>query len=192
MAAGGAALGKFSRYAEPGHSGLGDSLLKRGPEKYENMREAEAAGGEIPDRAPLPAQGLRQLRHLMRCFRTPLVRRQLLLPRSLYWDTRLQGVDPARACGSGITNKRLSSGQMIPLCCRPALSHFLPSPLRSAFKGARSARPSVLMAALSGARPPRDAALRGAALLGAPRPQPSTRRLSRGCRGASNAGAQAS
>lgn len=60
MAAGGAALGKFSRYAEPGHSGLGDSLLKRGPEKYENMREAEAAGGEILDRAPLPAQGLRQ------------------------------------------------------------------------------------------------------------------------------------
>ncbi|XP_016018746.2 deoxyuridine 5'-triphosphate nucleotidohydrolase, mitochondrial isoform X2 [Rousettus aegyptiacus] len=73
---------------------------------------------------------------------------------------------------------------MIPLCCRPALSHFLPSPLRSAFKGARSVRPSVLMAALSGARPPRDAALRGAALLGAPRPQPSARRLSRGCRGA--------
>lgn len=78
---------------------------------------------------------------------------------------------------------------MIPLCPHPALSHFLPSSLRSVFKGASSARPSVLMAALSGPGPPLDAAPRGAALLGEPRPLSGARRLSRGCSGASNAGA---
>ncbi|XP_039744132.1 deoxyuridine 5'-triphosphate nucleotidohydrolase, mitochondrial isoform X2 [Pteropus medius] len=73
---------------------------------------------------------------------------------------------------------------MIPLCPRPALSHFLPSSFRSVFKGARSARPSVRMAALLRPGAPLDAAPRGAALLGAPRPLSSARRLSRGCRGA--------
>ncbi|XP_030174097.1 deoxyuridine 5'-triphosphate nucleotidohydrolase, mitochondrial isoform X1 [Lynx canadensis] len=61
---------------------------------------------------------------------------------------------------------------MTPVCPRPALGyHFFPCLLRSVFKDARSAAPRAEAA-------------------GPPRPLSSTRSLSRGCRGASNVGAQ--
>nr|KAF6386556.1 deoxyuridine triphosphatase [Myotis myotis] len=79
---------------------------------------------------------------------------------------------------------------MTPLRPRPRLGYdFLHSLLRSAFKDARSPRPSAETAGLRGpSRPLRPAPL-GAAPPGASGPVSSARSLSQGCRGASNVGA---
>ncbi|XP_074249755.1 deoxyuridine 5'-triphosphate nucleotidohydrolase, mitochondrial isoform X2 [Saimiri boliviensis] len=74
-----------------------------------------------------------------------------------------------------------TSGEMTPLCPRPALCHhFLPSLLRSAMQSARGARQRAEAGGLSGPGPP----LGRAAQHGTPQPLSSAGRLSRGCRGA--------
>ena len=86
---------------------------------------------------------------------------------------RIFRVQTRRApAGAGQPTSAQTSGQMTPVCPRPALGyHFFPCLLRSVFKDARSAAPRAEAA-------------------GPPRPLSSTRSLSRGCRGASNVGAQ--
>ncbi|XP_042798051.1 deoxyuridine 5'-triphosphate nucleotidohydrolase, mitochondrial isoform X3 [Panthera leo] len=81
---------------------------------------------------------------------------------------RIFRVQTRRApAGAGQPTSAQTSGQMTPVCPRPALGyHFFPCLLRSVFKDARSAAPRAEAA-------------------GPPRPLSSTRSLSRGCRGAS-------
>uniref|UniRef100_A0A8C9GHE7 Deoxyuridine 5'-triphosphate nucleotidohydrolase n=1 Tax=Piliocolobus tephrosceles TaxID=591936 RepID=A0A8C9GHE7_9PRIM len=77
-------------------------------------------------------------------------------------------------------------GEMTLLCPRPALCyHFFPSLLRSAMQNARGARQRAEAAGLCGPGPP----LGRAAQHWTPWPLSSTGSLSRGCRGASTAGA---
>ena len=81
---------------------------------------------------------------------------------------------------------------MTSLCPRSVLGyHFLPSLLRSVFNGARQARPGTEAAGLSWPGSPLDPTPRGAVQLPVLRPLTSARSLSRGCRSASNVGAQA-
>lgn len=123
-------------------------------------------------------QGLRRLS-------TPLARRRLL-PRSCSGTRASSGWKPGARPEVPRSQPAQTLGEMTLLCPRPALCyHFLPSLLRSAMQNARGARQRAEAAGLSAPGPP----LGRAAQHGTPWPLSSAGSLSRGCRGASTAGA---